>query len=432
LRALPTATAAQLSISRLSPGACADQSTLISVTRGCELMPESSMPEDGRSIHDTILALDAHIDIEVTFFTPEQAEASGFQKLASLEKIEEGGLDAAFFVDYSEQGPLTVEGYARAYETVVEKIDTIRHVAEGPLQEKIGLALYPDDVLAMHSSGRIAAVIALENGYPLGEDLERLHRLYSLGGRYITLSHVGHNQICDSKWAPGEPEVVHGGLSPFGKKVVAEMNGLGFMIDVSHISKPSVLDVFRLSKSPVIVSHSGVQGVGGVGNILDDEELDGLGENGGVIHIVGLKRAIKTDSMEKTQEINDLRREFGLPVEFWPFFQALQERNAETRMAYEQRLEGIEKKYGRPSVQDLVDHVDYVVNRIGIDHVGISSDFYNYSFSLDGWRDASETFNITLELVRRGYAVEEIGKIWSGNTLRVWREVEEVAAQLQR
>jgi membrane dipeptidase len=136
--------------------------------------------------------------------------------------------------------------------------------------------------------------------------------------------------------------------------------------------------------------------------------------------------------VEKTQEIADLRVEFGLPVDFWPFFQALQERDAETRMAYEERLEEIEEKHGRPSVRDLVDHVDYVVNHIGIDHVGLSSDFMNYSFSLNGWRDASETRNVTLELVRRGYTVEEIGKIWSGNALRAWKEVEEVAAQLQR
>jgi len=393
-------------------------------------MPESSTPEDVRSVHDTILALDAHLDIEVTFFTPEQAEASGFQKLASLEKIEQGGLGAAFFVAYTDQGPLTDEGYAQAYETVVEKIDTIRRVIDGPLQAKVGLALHPDDVHTVRNSGRIAAAVALENGYALGEDLERLRTMYSLGVRYVTLSQVGHNQICDSKWVPGQPAALHGGLSAFGKEVVATMNKLGCMIDVAHISKPSVLDVFHLSKSPVLVSHSGVQGVGGVGNILDDEELDGLGENGGVIHIVGLRRAIKTDSVEKTQEITDLRAQFGLPVDFWPFFLALQERNAETRMAYEQRLEKIEKKHGRPSVRDLVDHVDYVVNRIGVDHVGLSSDFYNYSFSLDGWRDASETRNVTLELVRRGYTVEEVGKIWSGNVLRVWSEVEEVAAQL--
>jgi membrane dipeptidase len=313
----------------------------------------------------------------------------------------------------------------------MEKIVTIRRVLDGPLQAKVGLALHPGDMHAIYNSGRIAAAIALENGYALGEDLERLRTLYSLGVRYVTLSQVGHNQICDSKWAPGQPEALHGGLSAFGKQVVATMNELGCMIDVAHISKPSVLDVFRQSKSPVLVSHSGVQGVGGVGNMLDDEELDGLEENGGVIHIVGLKRAIKTDSPEKTQEIADLRVEFGLPVDFYPFFLALQELDADTRRAYEQRLGEIENRHGKPRVRDLVDHVDYVVDRIGIDHVGLSSDFINYSFSLDGWRDASETGNVTLELVRRGYTPEEIGKIWSGNALRVWSEAEEVAAELQ-
>ena len=395
-------------------------------------MPESSALEDVRTIHDTILALDAHLDIEATFLTPEQPEVSGWQKLASLEKVEQGGLGAAFFVAYTDQGPLTHEGYAQAYETVLQKIDTIRRVADGPLRANIGLALHSDHVHAVRDSGRIAVAIGLENGYAIGEDLERLCTVYSLGVRYVTLCQVGHNQICDAKWAPGRREVLHGGLSGSGEQVVAMMNELGCIIDVAHISKASVLDVLRLSKAPVLVSHSGVQGVGGVGNILDDEELDGLGENGGVIHIVGLRRAIKTDSLEKTREIADLRVEFGLPVDFWPFFLALQTCNAEARSAYEQRLEKIENKHGRPSVRDLVDHVDYVVNRIGIDHVGLSSDFYNYSFSLDGWRDASETRNVTLELIQRGYTVEEIGKIWSGNTLRVWREVEGAATQLQR
>jgi microsomal dipeptidase-like Zn-dependent dipeptidase len=395
-------------------------------------MPEPSTSKDVRLIHDTILALDAHLDIEMTFLTPDQGQASGFQKLASLDKIEDGGLDAAFFVAYTDQGPLTNEGYTQAYETVVAKIDTIRRVIDGPLQAKVGLALHPDEVHTLHNSGRIAAIIALENGYALDEDLEQLRTVYSLGVRYVTLSQVGHNQICDSKWAPGQPEALHGGLSAFGEQVVAAMNELGCVIDVAHISKPSVLEVFRLSKAPVLVSHSGVQGVGGVGNILDDEELDGLGENGGVICIVGLRRAIKTDSVEKTQEIADLRLEFGLPVDFYPFFLALLNQSAETRAAYAQRLEIIEDRYGRPSVRDLVDHVDYVVDRIGIDHVGLSSDFINYSFSLDGWRDAGETRNVTQELVRRGYTVEEIGKIWSGNVLRVWREAEEAATQPQR
>ena len=143
-------------------------------------MPGPNTPQDVGSIHNTILALDAHLDIEATFFTPAQAESTGWQKLASLEKIEEGGLGAAFFVAYTDQGPLTHRGYAQAYETVLEKIDTVRRAIDGPLQAKVGLALRSDDVQAIHKSGRIAAAIALENGYALGQDLERLRAVYSL------------------------------------------------------------------------------------------------------------------------------------------------------------------------------------------------------------------------------------------------------------
>jgi membrane dipeptidase len=394
-------------------------------------MSESEIDTNAKSIHNSVLTLDAHIDIEVSFFTPEKPGIMGFEKLASLEKMLEGGLDAAFFVAYSGQGPLTKEGYAHAYETVLGKIQTIHRVIEDQIPERIRLALHPDDVLTIYNSGKTVAIIALENGYPIGDDLETLDSLYSLGARYITLSHVGHNQICDSRWFPGSAESLHGGLGPFGEDVVTEMNRLGFIIDVSHIAKNSVLDVFRLSKAPVIVSHSAVRRIGGEGNLLDDEELNGLKENGGVIHIVGLKRAIKADSREKTEEISNLRNEFDFPIEFWSFFQSYLLAPEENRASYDRRLADIESKYGRASVQDLVDHIDYVVNRIGIKHVGISSDFYDYTYSLDGWRDASETLNVTMELVRRGYASEEIGRIWSGNALRVWREVDEVAAYLQ-
>lgn len=394
-------------------------------------MSESETNTNAKSIHDSVLTLDAHIDIEVSFFTPEKPGMMGFEKLASFEKMVEGGLDAAFFVAYSDQGPLTKGGYAHAYETVMGKIQTIHRVIEDLMPERIGLALHPDDVTTIYNSGKKVAIIALENGYPIGDDIETLDSLYSLGGRYITLSQVGHNQICDSKWFPEGPESVHSGLSPFGEDVVTEMNRLGFIIDVSHIAKQSVLDVFRLSKAPVIVSHSAVRSIGGEGNLLDDEELDGLKDNGGVIHIVGLKRAIKADPPGKTEEIKNLRNEFDFPIEFWPFFQSYLVATEEKRASYDRRLEGIEKTYGRASVQDLVDHIDYVVKRIGINHVGIGSDFYNYSYSLDGWRDAGETFNVTTELVRRGYIFEEIGRIWSGNVLRLWREVEEVAEQHQ-
>lgn len=392
-------------------------------------MSESPILKDARSIHDAVLTLDAHLDFEVTFFRPEQATASGFAKLASLEKVKAGGLGAAFFVAGALLGPLTTEGYRHAYDVTVDKINTMHRMADGPLREQVGIARHPDDVIALHRSGRIAAVIAVEGGYPLADDIGRLRELYALGARYLTLTHVGHNQLCDSKWAPGAPQELHCGLSAFGREVVNEMNRLGFMIDVSHISKSSLLDVCRLSQAPVMVSHSAVASIGGVGNVLDDEELAALKANGGVIHIVGLRRAIKADSAEKTQAVADLRARFDFPTDFWPFWLAFHVADAQRREAYDRRLEEIEDRYGRASVHDLVDHIDYVVKHMGIDHVGISSDFYNYSYSLDGWRDAAETPNVTRELVRRGYSLNEIGQIWSGNILRVWTEAEAAASR---
>jgi membrane dipeptidase len=287
-------------------------------------------------------------------------------------------------------------------------------------------------VRAIGERGKIVAIIAMENGYPLGEDIGNVQKFYDLGARYITLSHVGHNQICDSNLSTTKQDSVHDGLSPFGEEVVAEMNRLGMIIDVSHIAKSSVMDVFRLAKAPVIASHSTHREFCGIDRMWDDEQLQALQENGGVFHVVGLNMAIKPEPPEKTEAIGALREELGLPVEYWPFFLAFEKSPPATRSSYNDRLAQIETKYPSADVEDFVDRIDVLVGRIGIDHVGISSDFYDRSWSLDGWSDAGETLNITRELVRRGYTEEQITKIWSGNTLRVWTEVERVAAEMKR
>jgi len=223
---------------------------------------------------------------------------------------------------------------------------------------------------------------------------------------------------------------LHNGLSSFGKEVVLEMNRLGMIIDVAHISKQSVLDVIALSKAPVMCSHCGIKLIGGVGNVWDDDQLDALKINGGVIHIVGLNRAIKSVPEPKEIEINNLRLEFGFPVEFWAFFNAFDAATDDKRSPYNQRLSEIEKKYPPANVSDFADHIDYVVTRIGIDYVGISSDFYEWSYCLDGWRDVSENINVTRELVNRGYSKRDIEKMWSGNILQLWQNVEKVATEL--
>jgi microsomal dipeptidase-like Zn-dependent dipeptidase len=382
-------------------------------------------------IHDRVLTLDAHIDIEVSFFTPEKADAIGYQKLASFEAMKSGGLDAAFFSVYVEQGPLTEEGFHDAHRLALEKIDTIHRVTEEEMAGEIQLALHPGDVPNLYEQGKITAIIGMENGYPVGGDIDNIGKFYDLGVRYITLSHIGHNQICDSNLALNDVDPAHGGLSSFGKEVVAEMNRLGMMIDVSHIAKSSVLDVLRLTNAPVMASHSTHRDFCGIDRMWDDEQLMALKENDGVFHLVGLGMTIKPEPREKTKLIEALRKELGFPTEYWPFFLAFEKAPADVRSNYNERLNKIEAQYPSANVKDFVDHIDTLVDRIGIDHVGISSDFYDRSWSLDGWTDAGETANITRELVDRGYTEEQIAKIWSGNTLRVWADVEKVAAKLR-
>jgi membrane dipeptidase len=395
-------------------------------------MQETESPPSADAVHERVLTLDAHIDIEVSFFTPEKPDAIGHQKLASLEAMKSGGLDAAFFSVYIEQGPLTADGFRDAHDLAIEKIETIHRVAEEQKPDEIQLALHPGDVANIYEHGKITAIIGMENGYPVGEDIGNIQKFFDLGVRYITLSHIGHNQICDSSLDLSEDDKEHGGLSSFGKEVVSEMNRLGMIIDVSHIAKSAVLDVLRLSKAPVMASHSTHRDFCEIDRMWDDEQLIALKENGGVFHLVGLATTIKPEPQEKTDLIEALRRELGFPTEYWPFFLALEDAPADIRSNYNERLGEIETQYPSANVTDFVDRVDSLIDRIGIDHVGISSDFYDRSWSLHGWADAGETANITCELVARDYTEEQIAKIWNGNTLRVWVEVEKVAAELQR
>jgi membrane dipeptidase len=401
-------------------------------TRDESTSQESETKSSAELIHDRVLTLDAHIDIEVSFFTPEKPDAMGHQKLASLEAMKSGGLDSAFFSVYVEQGPLTEDGFRDAHDLALEKIETIHRVAESEIPNEIQLALHPEDVENIYEQGKITAIIGMENGYPVGQDIGNVGKFYDLGVRYITLSHIGHNQLCDSNLALTEGDQAHGGLSSFGRQVVSEMNRLGMIIDVSHIAKSSVVETLKLSKAPVMASHSTHRDFCGIDRMWDDEQLLALKENGGVFHLVGLGMTIKPEPREKAALIEALRREFGFPTEYWPFFLAFEDAPAEIRAEYNERSNEIESQYPSANVEDFVDHIHTLVHRIGIDHVGISSDFYDRSWSLDGWADAGETAGITRELVDRGYTEEQIAKIWSGNTLRVWTEVERVAAELAR
>jgi membrane dipeptidase len=433
---------------------------------------DAALVAKAKLIHDRVIKLDTHNDIDPANFTPECNYKMRLTTQVNLPKMVEGDMDVTFMIVYVGQGPLTPEGYDAAYREAVAKFDAVHRFTEKMAPDNMGLALTPADVIALHKKNLRIAVIGVENGYPIGTDLKRVKEFYDRGGRYMSLAHNGNSQLADSNTGEVQGYLYNNGLSPLGKEVIAEMNRLGMMVDLSHPSKGANLEAIRLSKAPVIASHSGVRALANVSRNMDDEQLLALKKNGGVIQIVGFASYVKTDSKERIDALAKLRQDFGItfqgfgrggrggpgegaaagaartcPVEVpgEPPAQArrggrgranagLDALSAERRAEYDKRLAEIDAKYpaaARANVQDMVNHIDYAVKLIGIDHVGISSDF-DGGGGIDGWNSAAEAFNVTLELVRRGYTEEQIGKMWSGNLLRVWGEVEKVSKKLRK
>ena len=337
------------------------------------------------AIHQRVTTIDTHDDIPSNFATPDVDPGVHGRRQVDLPKMEIGGLDAAFFIVFVGQTERTSENYAQAKADAEVKFDAIHRMTEEMYPDRIELAYSADDVERITAQGKLVAAIGIENGYVIGQDLSLLGDYHAHGARYISLGHNGHNDIADSatpRERLGDSEAEHDGVSAFGEAVIAEMNRLGIMVDVSHISKQAMLDAVRASAAPVIASHSSMRALRDHPRNLDDEQLLALRDNGGVIQTVALGDFVSGRD--------------DPPI----------------------------------AVSDFVDHIDYAVSLIGIDHVGISSDF-DGGGGVAGWSDASETFNVTLELVRRGYTEDEIAKVWGRNLLRVWREVEAVARDLQ-
>jgi membrane dipeptidase len=388
---------------------------------------EDELVARARAVHESIITIDTHDDIPPDFATPEVDPGVRGERQVDLPKMREGGLDVGFFIVYVAQTERTPDNYEQAKASAMMKFDAIHRMTDSLYPEQIELAHSPDDVERIHAEGKLAACIGIENGYAIGQDIGLLETYFDLGGRYITLAHNGHNDISDSSQPQeryGDAESEHGGISDFGEEVIAEMNRLGIMVDVSHISKDAMLDAARLSRAPVIASHSSVRALADVPRNMDDEQLLALKENGGVIQITSVPSFVKVASAEKEEAMSALGQEMG--VTSWQAYQALSEEEQEE---YQRRRREIEQRWPT-TLAEFVDHIDYAVNLIGIDHVGIGSDF-DGGGGVQGWADASETFNVTLELTRRGYSDEDIRKLWGVNLLRVWRDVERVAAEMQ-
>jgi membrane dipeptidase len=398
---------------------------LLSATLGCAACAsaqetDSALAERARRIHESVITIDTHDDISANFATAAANPCNRLERQVDLVKMREGGLDVAFFIVYVGQGPRTPEGHATALAEALGKFEAIRRVPE-LCPEQAELALRADDVERIVASGKRAIAIGIENGYPLGNDPTLVRRFHELGGRYLSLTHIGHNDLADSSNpGDGEPESEHGGLSELGRQVIAELNRVGMMIDVSHVGKAAMLEATRLSRAPVIASHSGARAVNDNRRNLDDEQLQAIRANGGVVQAVAFGGYVRNDPPAKTAALAALRTELGIGG-------STRALSPEQRAEYRRRAAELDARWPRPGVAQFVNHIDYMVRLIGIDHVGISSDF-DGGGGVVGWNDAAETPNVTLELVRRGYSEADIRKLWGGNLLRVWRAAERAAA----
>jgi membrane dipeptidase len=363
-------------------------------------------------IHEKTLTVDTHCD------TPMDMEKSDFdlgkrhtEGCVDFPRMIEGGLDAEFFAVFTSQGPRTDSVYNKVYDYALNVLETIHKNVEKN-SDVAEIAVSPEDAYRLKKAGKISAFIGIENGYPIGRDISRVREFYDRGARYITLCHTRNNDICDSSTDPKGPE--HNGLSSFGEEVVKEMNHLGMMIDVSHISDKAFYDVIKLSVAPVIASHSSCRALCESPRNLNDDMLIALRGNGGVIQICILSEYIKTPdpNPELDAKLKELSEKYG------DFGSLTDEKKKIARSEYR----AIQDKYMKfATVKDVVDHIDHVVQVIGVDHVGIGTDF-DGGGGVEGCKTVAEMKNITIELLHRGYSRSDIAKIWGGNVMRVLKE----------
>ena len=416
-------------LAMLALAACGDAAEEVAPVAAVPLagpMSEAELVALAREIHDRVVTIDTHVDIPFDFATPAADPGVRGRFQNDLLKMREGGLNAAFFIVYHGQGPRTTGGYADAYGRALQKFDGIWRMAFELYPDEIDLAFSADEVERIHGEGKLVALIGVENLYPIGTDLSILEAWYERGARYASLTHNGHNDFGDAAVeiaALGDDGPEWGGLSPLGEAAVDELNRLGIMIDVSHAHRETMLQTVARSRAPIIASHSSIRAMADHPRNLDDEQLFAIRDNGGVAQTTALAGFVRVQPPERSRELDALYLRFdhepGTDLDNLNL-------SSQERDLFFAALDAIEQQYPPASLQDYVDHIDYAVNLIGIDHVGISSDF-DGGGGVVGWEDASETFNVTLELVRRGYSEEEIRKLWGGNLLRVMRAVEEAA-----
>ncbi|MEM1119651.1 MAG: dipeptidase [Bacteroidota bacterium] len=386
----------------------------------------ADLTQKALDIHKRVLTIDTHADTPLRMIQPgfnmaERHDPNETGSKVDYPRMKEGDLDAIFFAAFVAQDIRDDDGNSRAKALCLQMIDSIT-VSTERNSDMVGLALDPNDAYELEKAGKRAIYIGIENGYPIGKDLSNVELYYDKGVRYITLVHSSNNDLADSATDREGPE--HGGISPFGEEVVKEMNRLGIMVDVSHGNDSVFYDAIAMSKAPIIASHSNARAVTDHQRNMTDEMLKLMAENGGVVQLTMLADYLRTapPNPERDSAVAELRANMK------PASEMTQEERAELRKSFQ----ALNEKYPAPpaTVAHVVDHIDHIVKIAGIDHVGIGCDF-DGGGGIEGVFDASEVMNITIGLVKRGYTEEQIEKIWGGNLIRVFKEVQAMAKEIQ-
>lgn len=380
--------------------------------------------ERAQAIHRTALTLDAHADIEI----PGKPSAYvGDDGLSQVEpkKMRAGGLDAVVMSVAVGPKPRTAEGYAEAQSIATAKLAAVNALAADSNNQTV-IVRSAGELLDAHANNQSALILGFQNGLILGKEPARIAEFYDAGVRVFALTHMGHNDYADSSrplfdGATGthEPDAEHGGLSSLGRAAIAQINELGGIVDISQLSTQAALEVMNTSTTPVIASHSNVRSLSSVSRNLSDAEIDRIGATGGVIHVAPFRGYLFDSSNPQLDaDIRKVRRQAGIAEDYlYPFELYWELDDDQVKATF---LKGVSDLLGPISLDDMLNHLDYIAKRIGVEHVGIGTDF-NHGSGLPGYQDASEALNITVALLQRGYSEEDIQKIWGGNFIRVWQ-----------
>ena len=410
-------------------------SFLVGCSSESNMAEKTSTPSDqdaalmarAKAIHASALTLDAHADIEIPGKPSSYVGSDGLSKVAP-KKMRTGGLDAVVMAIAVGPMPRNAEGYAAAKALAQTKLEAVKALAADATNNSV-IALSTDELITAHEEGKSALLLGFQNALILGTEIDGINTLFNSGIRVFALTHMGHNDFADSSrtlfdgdTGTREPDAEHGGLSTLGKAAVERINALGGIMDISQLSSQAALQAIELSITPVIASHSNVRALTSVSRNLSNEEIDRIGETGGVIHVAPFRGYLFNSSdPNMDSNIRAVRKESGIDEDYlYPFELYWEIDDIDLKKDFLTRISAL---LGPIGLNEMADHIDYIAKRIGVDHVGIGTDF-NHGSGIEGFDDASEALNVTVELLKRGYSEEDIKKIWGGNFIRVWQAAE--------